>query len=178
MNTSDVRRFRRHTMALATAAALAAPPVAGAQGPSPGTIPHQHSGGWTLVRTAKWALFGGAVGLGAYALHHSQIAERSYAQLREICEVNADRCTVIGGRYADQEAEALFARSVAADRHAQVGIFGGQVALLGSVGLFIYDLRNGHGPRDIPYPAKRTVGIGLRVPFRMEERRESGRRSH
>jgi hypothetical protein len=165
MNTLDVSLFRRHALALAIVATLTAPRLVGAQGPVMPTAPHQHSGGWTLVRTAKWALLGGAVGLGAYALHHSLIAEDAYAQLREVCVVDADRCTVIGGRYADQEAEALYARSVNADRHAQVGIFGGQVALLGSVGLFIYDLRNGHGPRDIPYPAKRTVGIGLKVPF-------------
>jgi hypothetical protein len=132
---------------------------------SAGTMPTQQGGKWTVVRTAKWALLGGAVGLGAYALHHSFIAERSYGQLREFCFTSPERCEVMGGRYVDQGAEALFARSISADRHAQVGIFGGQVALLGSVGLFIYDLRNGQGPRDIPYPAKRGVGVGMSIPF-------------
>ena len=132
----------------------------------PGTLPTQQGGHrWTVVRTAKWALLGGAIGLGAYALHHSFIAERAYGQLHDLCFQTPARCEVTGSKYNDPATEALYSRSVSADRHAQVGIFGGQVALLGSVGLFIYDLRNGRGPRDIPYPAKRSVGVGMSVPF-------------
>ena len=38
------------------------------------------------------------------------------------------------------------------DRRAQFGIVGGQLALLGSVGLFIYDLRpHDHTPENIPF---------------------------
>jgi hypothetical protein len=143
---------------------LAAPVEAFAQ--RPGTLPTQQSGGrWTVVRTAKWALLGGAIGLGAYALHHSFIAERAYGELHDVCFAAPERCEMTGGKYRDPATEALYTRSVSADRHAQVGIFGGQVALLGSVGLFIYDLRNGRGPRDIPYPSKRSVGVGMSVPF-------------
>jgi hypothetical protein len=150
--------------ALLVALVTSLPATLPAQRPA-GTMPVQRSAGWTVVRTAKWTLLAGAVGLGAYALHHSLIAERSYGQLRELCIATPARCQVDGGTYVDAGAEALFARSVAADKHAQVGIFGGQVALLGSVGLFIYDLRNGHGPRDIPYPAKSSVKMGMRIPF-------------
>lgn len=159
MNTLGMK-----TLGLVTALVLSAPVTLPAQRPA-GTMPRQRTGGWTMVRTAKWALLGGAVGLGAYALHHSLIAERSYGQLREMCVVTPDRCEVLGGKYTDGGAEALFAQAVAADQDAQVGIFGGQVALLGSVGLFIYDLRNGRGPRDIPYPAKRSVKVGMKLPF-------------
>ena len=165
MNASGMKFTRISLLATLIAAFIAMPVAMAAQRPSVGTIPQQQSSRWTVVRTAKWALLGGAIGLGAYALHHSLKAEQAYAELREICNVAPQRCEVVGGRYADNETESLFARSVDSDRHAQVGIFGGQVALLGSVGLFIYDLRNGHGPRDIPYPAKRSLGVGLRVPF-------------
>ena len=120
---------------------------------------------WTMVRVAKWALLGGAVGLGAYALQNSRVAEHAYAQLRERCAVDGDRCVVENGHYTDPTTEALFTRSTSADRRAQVGIYGGQVAALGSVALFIYDLRNGQGPSDIPYPSKRSMGFGARLSF-------------
>ena len=165
MNVLHMSPVRRPVLATLIAMSVAMPMALGAQRPSVGTIPHQSPGRWTLVRTSKWVLLGGAVGLGAYALHHSMIAAEAYRELRQVCEGDADRCQVSGGHYSDAGAEALFARSVDADRHAQIGIFGGQVALLGSVGLFIYDLRNGHGPRDIPFPSKSSVGVGLRVPF-------------
>ena len=43
-------------------------------------------------------------------------------------------------------------RADRADSRAQLGIVGGQLALLGSVGLFIYDLRpHDHTPENIPY---------------------------
>lgn len=43
-------------------------------------------------------------------------------------------------------------RADRADRRAQLGIVGGQLALLGSVGLFIYDLRpHDHTPENIPF---------------------------
>ena len=43
-------------------------------------------------------------------------------------------------------------RTDRADSRAQFGIVGGQLALLGSVGLFIYDLRpHDHTPENIPY---------------------------
>ena len=46
----------------------------------------------------------------------------------------------------------LYRQAVAEDRRAQLGIFGGQATLFGSVGLFIYDLRDDRVPTTIPYP--------------------------
>ncbi len=130
-------------------------------------------GTWTPVRVAKWALLGAAAGLAAYALEHSTAAERTNDRLRALCTVEPERCQLRGGVYVDQFAEQLFQRTGREDQLARIGIVGGQVALLGSVGLFVYDLRNGPGPRDIPYPSLgarpgpslRRVGIGLRVAF-------------
>jgi hypothetical protein len=38
--------------------------------------------------------------------------------------------------------------------------------LLGSVAFFVYDLRNGRGPDDIPYPPSRAgMAVGLSLNF-------------
>ena len=61
-------------------------------------------------------------------------------------------------------------RTDRADSRAQFGIVGGQLALLGSVGLFIYDLRpHDHTPENIPYEqaspdAGDDPGRGARAP--------------
>ena len=145
--------------------ALALAPSLSAQGPIVARKTPERQHNWTVVRVAKWALLGGAVGLGAYALSNSRVAENAYADIRERCVLPGNPCAVEDGQYTDPVTEALYRRSVNADRRAQVGIYGGQVAALGSVGLFIYDLRNGRGPSDIPYPSKRTVTIGARLKF-------------
>ena len=146
-------------LALSTARPLAA------QGPIVETKTGTRTSSWTTVRVAKWALLGGAVGLGWFALRHSRVAEQSYTALRQRCYTIEDACTVFNGKYQDAESEALFLSAVAADRRAQFGIYGGQVAVLGSVGLFIYDLRNDTGPSDIPFPAKRAIGVGGRISW-------------
>ena len=156
MNTSHV---------LAVVAALSFGPPLLAQGPIVDRKTGEATSSWTVVRVAKWALLGGAVGLGVYALRNSREAEHAYADLRDRCVQASVQCAVENGRYRDPVTEILYARSVNADRRAQFGIYGGQVAALGSVGLFIYDLRNGRGPSDIPYPAKRVVSIGARLNF-------------
>ena len=61
-------------------------------------------------------------------------------------------------------------RTDRADSRAQFGIVGGQLALLGSVGLFIYDLRpHDHTPENIPFEqtspgAGDDPGRGARAP--------------
>ena len=128
---------------------------------------------WTPVRVAKWALLGAAAGFAAYALEHSTAAERTNDRLRALCTLEPERCQLEGGAYADPYAERLFQRTGKEDHLARIGIVGGQVALLGSVGLFVYDLRNGQGPRDIPYPSMEArsavprprLVAGLRVAF-------------
>jgi hypothetical protein len=162
-----IRRAACGAAATALMIALAPPPPAGAQAPSrPGTR------GWTTARTGKWVLLGISVGFGVYALSHSQTAERSYDRLRGLCQTQPARCTLTNNRYDDAAAEGFYDRAVTNDRQARVGILGGQVTLLGSAALFIYDLRNGGRPPDIPYPpaalraqAGRRLVIGLRVPL-------------
>jgi hypothetical protein len=138
-----------------------------AQAPAPSRGPR----GWPAVRVTKWALLAVAAGFGAYALVNSDRAEAAYGALRAACAEDQARCVLGGdGRYLDARSERLFARSIAADRRARVGIIGGQVTLLGSAALFVYDLRNGRGPADIPYPSGaaprgRRLLLGARVAF-------------
>jgi hypothetical protein len=148
------------------AALLSLPSIVGAQTP-------RQPGAWTPVRIAKWSLLGAAAGLAAYALEHSTAAERANDRLRELCTEQPGRCQLDDGVYTDPDAEALFQRVSHEDHLARIGIVGGQVALLGSVGLFVYDLRNGRGPGDIPYPSAASraaaprprVAMGVRLTF-------------
>lgn len=138
----------------------------------PAQTPRQPSA-WTPVRVAKWSLLGAAAGLAAYALQHSTAAERANDRLRSLCTSEPERCQLDGGTYTDPGAESLFQRVTREDHLARVGIVGGQIALLGSVGLFVYDLRNGRGPRDIPYPSaasrvappRPSLAMGLCLAF-------------
>jgi hypothetical protein len=116
--------------------------------------PPQPRRGPPVVKIAKWSLLGLAGGLGLYALRHSTRAEDAYDDLRAICLEASSRCEHTGGRYGDDAAERLYHRAVAEDRQAQLGIFGGQITLFGSVGLFIYDLRDDRTPTTIPYPGR------------------------
>lgn len=142
------------------------PSLAGAQTP-------REPGAWTPVRVAKWSLLAAAAGLAAYALDHSTAAERANDRLRELCTAEPERCQLENGVYSDPDAEAIYRRITREDHLARLGIVGGQVALLGSVGLFVYDLRNGRGPGDIPYPSAASrvapprprFAVGVRLAF-------------
>jgi hypothetical protein len=117
-------------------------------------VPAQPRKGPPVVKIAKWSLLGIAGGLGLYALQHSTRAEDAYDGLRDLCLETPARCQHGGSRYSDETAEALYRRAVSEDRQAQLGIFGGQITLFGSVGLFIYDLRDDRTPTTIPYPGR------------------------
>ena len=159
-------RVLRTALALAGLAVIATPALAHAQTP-------KQAREWTPVRVAKWALLGISAGFGTYALVHSVRAEDAYDDLHRLCELSPARCQLSDGFYDDPLAESLYRRTTREDRMAQVGIVGGQVTLLGSIGLFVYDLRNGRGPENIPYPSAQaarriprpTAAFGLRLAF-------------
>jgi hypothetical protein len=128
--------------------------------------PPREQGGWTKARIAKWALLGAAIGFGSYALVESGRADDYYGELRTLCRLQPDSCRLENGSYADPTAERFYDQAAAADRRARIGIIGGQVTLLGSVAFFVYDLRNGRGPDDIPYPPSRAgMAVGLSLNF-------------
>lgn len=125
-----------------------------------------------VARVAKWVLAGATIALGVYAYTEHDAAERVQGRLRERCDASPESCTVVDGRYGDTESEALHQRAVRHDRRARTGIVAGQITLLGGVALFLYDLREDHGPDNIPYPSPRrtalhdrTLILGARVPF-------------
>lgn len=124
---------------------LIAPELRAQQAPTPRRGP-------PVVKFAKWGLLAAAGGLGLYALRHSTRAEEAYDELRGLCLESPNRCNHPDGRYEDAAAETLYRQALSEDRRAQLGIFGGQATLFGSVGLFIYDLRDDREPTTIPYP--------------------------
>ena len=128
--------------------------------------PPRPQGEWSAVRVAKWALLGAAIGFGSYALVQSGRAEDHFSELRRQCQADPESCQLVNGRYSGADAEALYDAAAGADRRARIGIIGGQVTLLGSAALFVYDLRNGRGPDDIPFPPnRRGMAMGLRLAF-------------
>jgi hypothetical protein len=135
-------------------------------------------GDWRgVARVAKWVLAGATVALGVYAYTEHDAAERMQARLRDRCDAAPGVCTVIDGRYADAESEALHQRAIRHDRRARTGIVAGQITLLGGVAFFLYDLRGDGRPDNIPYPSPhrpalrapavhhRTFVLGARVPL-------------
>lgn len=156
-------------VASAILACMLATTAASAQVPAPRAV----RGGWSTVRLAKWVLLGAAVGFGGFALANSTRADDAYGELNALCHASPDRCAIRDGGYTDAETERLYDDAVRGDRNAQIGIIAGQITLLGSASLFIYDLRNGRGPSDIPYPspaghrgsASRGLMVGARLTF-------------
>ena len=126
---------------------------------------------WSAVRIGKWALLGAAAGFAAWAVSHTSRAEESYVALERTCTVTPERCEVVDGRYADAALERLYDETARHDRQAQTGIIGAQASLFGSVGLFIWDLRNDRGPGNLPYPSHarrapgRAIAVGARIAF-------------
>ena len=84
--------------------------------------------------------------------------------------VLAGRCAarLPDGAYADPELEALYQSVVRLDRRARLALIASQVGVGASVLLFVLDLRDGGGPRNIPFQprsfrvAPRPDGVELR----------------
>jgi len=154
--------------ALALAALVAAPGLASAQQPpaQPTPVPG-------IVHYGKWgaaALFAAATGVGL--LEH-QRADNAFDDLRTLCGSTA-QCTIgADGRYTDPIAEAQYQRIVSGDRAARSWFIGGQVALAGTVALFVIELLHARGSTNIPYsgftvkPTRDGTRIGWQIPIRL-----------
>jgi hypothetical protein len=155
-------RARRTTHRLV--AVVAAALIASATGPT--TLAAQAAGTGKaplIVKVGKWAFLGAAVVLGVQALRASNDAADAYDGLRALCLDAPARCAHPDGAYVDPEAEGLYDRSLSADRRAQRAIYAGEAALIGSVALFIIDLRDDGSPPTIPYPGDRRDANGRLV---------------
>lgn len=139
----------RAIAALALAAFLAVVPLAAQQAtdslvrrPSP-----------ALVKYGKWAVVAAAIGMGlkASSAHHD--ADRAFNRLNNYCFSQPAGCPQSpGGKYLDPVAERYYQQSLAGDRRARSWLLGGEGALLGAAGLFVWELtRPKTLPRNIPF---------------------------
>jgi len=120
------------------------------------------SDGWNPLAVAKWTTAALAVGAGVYGFIVQADASDDYDALEQFCRDEPDRCRDIAadGGYADIELERRYAQIVADYRTARWLLIGSQVALVGSIALFVLDLGD-DSPSNIPYePERLDFGVG------------------
>lgn len=125
-----------------------------------------------LLKYGKWVSLAAAVGMGLKAASAHRAADRAFDRLDSYCSVDPTRCDQKpNGDYIDPVAEGYYQTSLRHDRRARGWLLGGEVTLLGTAGLFIWELsRPKHPPRNIPFePSFSVVGgttrLGIQVPF-------------
>lgn len=125
-----------------------------------------------LVRYGKWALLGAAIGMGIKASQVHRDADRAYAQLRRYCNQSALGCAQDGdGTYLEPQAEQYYQTSVSRDNQARRWLLGGEISLVGAVGLFVWELsRPKRPPGNIPFEPEFQVlphqtRFGVNVAF-------------
>jgi hypothetical protein len=128
--------------------------------------------GPVVVKYGKWVTLAAAVGMGikAATAHHS--ADQAFTKLTRYCGADSFRCAQgSGGAYVDPVAEGYYQTSLHQDNRARRWLVGGEVALLGTAGLFVWELTRPRGPpRNIPFEPSLdlTPGmtrLGLRAAF-------------
>jgi hypothetical protein len=118
------------------------------------------------AKVGKWVALGAALGMGLMAASSHDKAESAYGDLEQYCAPDRTRCDLTGGgEYADPVAEQFYQSSLRYDRHARRWFVGGEVALLGAIGLFIWEFTRPHDrPDNIPFqPEFRIAPSGARL---------------
>lgn len=112
-----------------------------------------------LVKYGKWVLLAGALGMGYQAMQSHHDADDAFDQLRDYCFDDSARCDrAPSGRYLDPTSEKYYQNSLSFDRKSRGWLIGGEVALLGAAGLFIWELSRPKRPNpNIPFEP--TVNI-------------------
>lgn len=126
-----------------------------------------------LVHWGKWGAAGVSLTLHLLAVSANNKANQSYSQLQTACGVDPTLCDLApDGSYEDPRAEALYQESLHQDRRARSFLISGEVALLGTVALFVLDLTRHKGPpSNKPWNPEVTSGphgttrLGFRVEF-------------
>lgn len=155
---------------IATLAFLVAAPIA--------PLAAQHDTSWTrpgsplLIKYGKWLTLAAAVGIGIKASNAHQDADRWFNRLEQYCDTDQTRCDqTSGGSYIDPTAERYYQRSLHHDRAARRWLLGGEITLIGTAGLFVWELtRPKRLPANIPFEPEISVSpydtrFGLRVGF-------------
>ena len=125
-----------------------------------------------LVKYGKWAILAASIGMGLKASQAHHAADRAYSRLEDYCFADRTRCDqAAGGSYVDPVAEGYFQSALHGDRRARRWLVGGEVALIGTAGLFVWELTRPKSlPKNIPFEPTLQVGptttqVGLRLEF-------------
>jgi hypothetical protein len=125
------------------------------------------------IHYGKWVTAALALGFTGLGLRAHNGADTEFRNLVDYC-TRAGCVLGPDGRYANAEAEARYRAVVHGDRAARAYLLGGQAALVGSVVLFVLELKRGRGTRNIPYAGlivetgPRGTRLGIAVPLRRQ----------
>lgn len=125
-----------------------------------------------LVKYGKWVTLAAAIGMGLQAQSAHEAADRSYRKLEQYCLDDDTRCDLGGnGKYLDPVTEGYYQAANRADRRARHWLLGGEVSLLATAGMFVWELaRPRHRPDNIPFEPEmrwdgRRARLGVSVAF-------------
>jgi hypothetical protein len=124
-----------------------------------------------VIRYGKWGSLALAAGFTALGIRTHNNADDAFRNLAAYCRLQTFCAVGPDGRYTDPEAERRYGEVVSGDRWARAWLVSGQAALLGSVVLFVMELKRDRGPRNVPYsPLIMTsepggARVGLRLPL-------------
>lgn len=130
------------------------------------------NGSPALVKLGKWVVLAAGLGMGIKAAQAHADADRSYDRLESYCFDDPLRCDQTpGGSYTDAVAEQYYQEALTGDRHARGWLLGGEAAVLGAAGLFVWELtRPRQRPDNIPFEPEislrgRVTNLGVKVRF-------------
>jgi len=149
--------------------ALLAAPAAAQSADSVFRVRH---GSPALVKFGKWGVLALGLGMGLKAAAAHSDADRADTRLTNYCLDDPRRCDQKpGGSYLDPVAERHYQQALRGDRRARGWLIGGEAAVLGAAGLFVWELtRPRQRPDNIPFAPEvslegRVTRLGVRVGF-------------
>jgi hypothetical protein len=145
---------RSRALVLAAIAVFFAGPLVAQERPAP------RSAGWIrpVAHYGKWLTAGAAAAFTVFAAREHSRSADAWDALLAICrQDNADCALGSDGRYANTVAEAHYQQSLYYDARARRRLIVGQTALVLSVAMFVFDLRRGNGPPNIPFDPDKLI---------------------
>ena len=125
-----------------------------------------------LVKYGKWVTLAAAIGMGLQAQSAHVDADRAYRRLERYCLADDTRCDLgSGGKYFDPVTEGYYQDANRSDRRARHWLLGGEVSLLATAGMFVWELTRPRGqPDNIPFAPEmrwdgRRARVGVTVAF-------------
>jgi len=119
------------------------------------STPLQAQGVSPWVKYGKWVLVAGAVAMNYLALDAHNNAEDSFNALEARCLEDHTQCTLgPDGTYVDPVSEELYQTTLHYDGVARNWLIGGESALVGAAGLFVWELTR---PKGRPPPEREAT---------------------